>query len=193
MRRKVPMLNDQGLPTVEQREEIIDLRSGRPLEAPSISPGAIVELRRNPQLATYFDETFGPGASFPILASVTNHVGASACAKLSIAAVKVSTCGVVKPSSSGIPASCRIAIDDLSRRLYPVVWPIHTSLLAWVWWGWRLAHRRLPLLLLITSTALSILHLPGLSAQLIFVGLARQLFFPSGFGSELLLARLRHI
>lgn len=63
MRRKVPALNDQGLPTGEQREEIIDLRSGRPLEAPSIPTGAIAELRRNPQLATQFDETFGQGAS----------------------------------------------------------------------------------------------------------------------------------
>ena len=63
MRRKAPVLNEQGLPTGEQREEIIDLRSGRPLEAPSIPPGAIADLRRNPQLATQFDETFGPGAA----------------------------------------------------------------------------------------------------------------------------------
>lgn len=63
MRRKAPVLNEQGLPTGEQREEIIDLRSGRPLEAPSIPTGAIAELRRNPQLATQFDETFGQGAS----------------------------------------------------------------------------------------------------------------------------------
>ena len=63
MRRKAPVLNEQGLPTGEQREEIIDLRSGRPLEAPSIPPGAIAELRRNPQAAGQFDELFGPGAA----------------------------------------------------------------------------------------------------------------------------------
>ena len=63
MRRKAPVLNEQGMPTGEQREEIIDLRSGRPLEAPSIPPGAIAELRRNPQAAAQFDETFGPGAA----------------------------------------------------------------------------------------------------------------------------------
>lgn len=63
MRRKVPVLNEQGMPTGEQREEIIDLRSGRPLEAPSIPPGAIAELRRNPQAAGQFDELFGPGAA----------------------------------------------------------------------------------------------------------------------------------
>ena len=63
MRRKAPVLNEQGLPTGEQREEIIDLRSGRPLEAPSIPPGAIAELRQNPKLAEKFDETFGPGAA----------------------------------------------------------------------------------------------------------------------------------
>ena len=63
MRRKVPVLSEQGLPTGETREEIIDLRSGRPLEAPSIPPGAIADLRRNPQLAAQFDETFGQGAS----------------------------------------------------------------------------------------------------------------------------------
>ena len=63
MRRKAPVLNEQGMPTGEQREEIIDLRSGRPLEAPSIPPGAIAELRRNPQAAGQFDELFGPGAA----------------------------------------------------------------------------------------------------------------------------------
>jgi dTDP-4-amino-4,6-dideoxygalactose transaminase len=63
MRRKAPVLNEQGIPTGEQREEIIDLRSGRPLEAPSIPPGAIAELRQNPKLAEKFDETFGPGAA----------------------------------------------------------------------------------------------------------------------------------
>jgi hypothetical protein len=63
MRRKAPVLNEQGIPTGEQREEIIDLRSGRPLEAPSIPPGAIAELRRNPQAAGQFDELFGPGAA----------------------------------------------------------------------------------------------------------------------------------
>ena len=63
MRRKAPVLNEQGMPTGEQREDIIDLRSGRPLEAPSIPPGAIAELRRNPQAAGQFDELFGPGAA----------------------------------------------------------------------------------------------------------------------------------
>ena len=63
MRRKASVLNEQGMPTGEQREEIIDLRSGRPLEAPSIPPGAIAELRRNPQAAGQFDELFGPGAA----------------------------------------------------------------------------------------------------------------------------------
>ena len=63
MRRKAPALNEQGMPTGEQREEIIDLRSGRPLEAPSIPPGAIADLRRNPQAAGQFDELFGPGAA----------------------------------------------------------------------------------------------------------------------------------
>lgn len=63
MRRKVPVLSEQGLPTGEQREEIIDLRSGRPLEAPSIPPGAIADLRRNPQFADRFDEIFGQGAA----------------------------------------------------------------------------------------------------------------------------------
>ena len=63
MRRKAPVLNEQGMPTGEQREEIIDLRSGRPLETPSIPPGAIAELRQNPKLAEKFDGTFGPGAA----------------------------------------------------------------------------------------------------------------------------------
>ena len=63
MRRKVPVLNDKGFPTGEQREDIVDLRTGRVLEAPAVPPGAIAELRRNPQLAELFDDWFGPGAS----------------------------------------------------------------------------------------------------------------------------------
>ena len=63
MRRKVPVLNDKGFPTGEQREDIVDLRTGRVLEAPAVPPGAIAELRRNPQLAAQFDAKFGPGAS----------------------------------------------------------------------------------------------------------------------------------
>ncbi len=63
MRRKVPVLNDQGLPTGEQREDIVDLRTGRVLEAPAVPPGAIAELRRNPHLAAQFDEQFGQGAA----------------------------------------------------------------------------------------------------------------------------------
>ena len=63
MRRKVPVLNDKGFPTGEQWEDIVDLRTGRVLEAPAVPPGAIAELRRNPQLAELFDDWFGPGAS----------------------------------------------------------------------------------------------------------------------------------
>ena len=63
MRRKVPVLDGKGLPTGEQREDIVDLRTGRVLEAPAVPPGAIAELRRNPQLAAQFDEQFGQGAA----------------------------------------------------------------------------------------------------------------------------------
>ena len=38
MRRKVPVLNDKGLPTGEQREDIVDLRTGDVLGAPKLPP-----------------------------------------------------------------------------------------------------------------------------------------------------------
>lgn len=40
MRRKVPVLNDKGFPTGEQREDIVDLRTGRVLEAIDQNPQA---------------------------------------------------------------------------------------------------------------------------------------------------------
>ena len=63
MRRKVPVLDGKGLPTGEQREDIVDLRTGRVLEAPAVPPGVIAELRRNPHLAAQFDAAFGQGAA----------------------------------------------------------------------------------------------------------------------------------
>lgn len=63
MRRKVPVPDGKGLPTGEQREDIVDLRTGRVLEAPAVPPGAIAELRRNPHLAAQFDAAFGQGAA----------------------------------------------------------------------------------------------------------------------------------
>ena len=59
MRRKVPVLDGKGLPTGEQREDIVDLRTGRVLEAPAVPPGVIAELRHNPHLAAQFDAAFG--------------------------------------------------------------------------------------------------------------------------------------
>ena len=63
MRRKAPVLDEKGLPTGQEREDIVDLRTGRVLEAPAAPPGAIAELRRNPHLAAQFNQIFGEDAA----------------------------------------------------------------------------------------------------------------------------------
>lgn len=68
MRRKVPVLDEQGRPTGAEREEIVDLRTSRVVntdggQAAQPPAAAIQALRADPKRAAEFDAKFGQGAS----------------------------------------------------------------------------------------------------------------------------------
>ncbi len=67
VKRKVPVMDEKGRPTLETQEEIVDLRTGRALGQGGVPAAAVAELRANPSRAAEFDSKFGAGAARSIL------------------------------------------------------------------------------------------------------------------------------